>query len=34
MINLLLKFFEQLKQNPNLQKNYIVSDEIDEVKEI
>ena len=34
MINLLLKFFEQLKQNPNLQKDYIVSDEIDEVKEI
>ena len=34
MINLLLKYFEQLKQNPNLQKDYIVSDEIDEIEEI
>lgn len=33
-INLLIKFFEQLKQNPNLQKDYIVSDEIDEISEI
>jgi len=34
MINLLLKFFEQLKQNPNISKDYIVSDEIDEISEI
>ena len=34
MISLLLKFFEQLKQNPVLQKDYVVSDEIDEVESI
>ncbi len=34
MLNLVLKFFEQLKQNPNLQKDYIVSDEVDELEEI
>jgi hypothetical protein len=34
MINLLLKFFEQLKQNPSLQKDYIVSEEVDEINEI
>lgn len=34
MINLLLKFFEQLKQNPVLQKDYVVSDEVDEVESI
>jgi hypothetical protein len=34
MISLLLKFFEQLKQNASLSKDYIVSDEIDEVWEI
>ncbi len=34
MINLLLKFFEQLKENPILAKDYIISDEIDDIKEI
>ena len=34
MISLLLKFFEQLKQNPVLQKDYVVSDEVDEVESI
>lgn len=34
MISLLLKFFEQLKQNPSLSQDYIVSDEIDEVAEV
>jgi hypothetical protein len=34
MVSLLLKFFEQLKQNPNLQKDYIVSDEVSEIEEI
>jgi len=34
MINLLLKFFEQLKENPVLQKDYIISYEIEKVEEI
>jgi len=34
MLNLLLKFFEVLKQNPNLQKDYIVSEDIDEINEL
>lgn len=34
MISLLLKFFDQLKENPTLSKDYIISDEIDEVNEI
>ena len=33
MLNLLLKFFEQLKQNPKLTKDYIISEEVDEVRE-
>lgn len=33
-VNLLLKFFEQLKQNPNLQKDYVVSDEIEETENL
>lgn len=33
-VNLLLKFFEQLKQNPNLQKDYVVSDDIEEVENL
>lgn len=33
-VNLLLKFFEQLKQNPSLQKDYIVSDEIEETENL
>jgi len=34
MINLILKFFEQLKDNPNLQKDYLASEEIEETTEI
>lgn len=34
MINLLLKYFDILKQNPTLQKDYIVSDEIDIIWEL
>lgn len=34
MINLLLKFFEQLKDNPSLASDYTVLDDIDEVSEL
>ena len=34
MINLLLKFFEQLKQNPQLEDDYIIWEEIEEVEEL
>lgn len=34
MLSLLIKFFEQLKQNPSLQKDYIVSDEIEETENL
>ncbi len=34
MISLLLNFFEELKLNPNLTKNYIISDNIDYIEEI
>ncbi|RKW21477.1 hypothetical protein D8B46_07460 [Candidatus Gracilibacteria bacterium] len=34
MISLLLKFFEELKENPVLQKDYVVSDEIEETENL
>ncbi len=33
-INLIIKYFEVLKQNPNLQKDFIISEDIDEVNAI
>ncbi len=33
-INLIIKYFEVLKQNPNLQKDYIVSEEVEDVENI
>ena len=34
MISLLLKFFEELKENPVLQKDYVISDEIEETENL
>jgi len=33
-LNLLIKYFEVLKQNPKLQKDYLVSEEIDDINQI
>lgn len=34
LVNLLIKFFEELRQNPQLQKDYVVLDEVEETEKI